>query len=298
MAGSVREVRPGVWEMRLYTGKDPLTGKKTQASRHVRASGKREAQAQCDRWAIELADGDSVVAAGTFGDLAAQWIAVNQRRWPPNTLQEHGGSSPATCVRCMTSTSRRSPPTPSTSSMRSWAPVGARAPTAPARWRHALNTGPGARDRSARAPACPHEGACQSWTPCDDQPCRHSAPLSAARVNRIHTVVRSALGQAVKWGWIRRNPADYAEPGEILEQEVEPPANIDVIQLLAEAEEIDHRLALFLQLAIVTGARRGALCALRWDHLDLAPATASARFTAPSAPAARSLLIPTLSPRS
>jgi integrase len=98
-------------------------------------------------------------------------------------------------------------------------------------------------------------------------------------VNRIHTVVRSALGQAVKWGWIRRNPADHAEPGEILEQEVEPPANIDVIQLLAEAEEIDHRLALFLQLAIVTGARRGALCALRWDHLDLAPATASARFT-------------------
>jgi hypothetical protein len=29
------------------------------------------------------------VAAGTFGDLAAQWIAVKQRRWPPNTLQEH-----------------------------------------------------------------------------------------------------------------------------------------------------------------------------------------------------------------
>jgi hypothetical protein len=83
MAGSVREVRPGVWEMRLYTGKDPLTGKKTQASRHVRASGKREAQAQSDRWAIELADGEAVVAAGTFGDLAAQWIAVKQRRWPP-----------------------------------------------------------------------------------------------------------------------------------------------------------------------------------------------------------------------
>ena len=142
-----------------------------------------------------------------------------------------------------------------------------------------IEHGPRCKKQKCERPACPHNGACVDWTPCEDQPCRHSAPLSAARVNRIHTVVRSALGQAVKWGWIRRNPADHAEPGEILEQEVEPPANIDVIQLLAEAEEIDHRLALFLQLAIVTGARRGALCALRWDHLDLAPATASARFT-------------------
>jgi integrase len=91
--------------------------------------------------------------------------------------------------------------------------------------------------------------------------------------------VRSALGQAVKWGWIRRNPADHAEPDEILEEEVEPPSDIDVIQLLAEAEQIDPRLALFLQLAIVTGGRRGALCALRWSHLDLTPSTASARFT-------------------
>jgi integrase len=92
-------------------------------------------------------------------------------------------------------------------------------------------------------------------------------------------VVRSALGQAVKWGWIRRNPADHAEPGEILEEEVEPPADVDVVHLLAEAEEVDLRLALFLQLAIVTGARRGALCGLRWNHVDLRPATASARFT-------------------
>jgi hypothetical protein len=41
MAGSVREVRPGVWKMRLHTGKDLLTGKKTQASSHIRASGTR-----------------------------------------------------------------------------------------------------------------------------------------------------------------------------------------------------------------------------------------------------------------
>jgi hypothetical protein len=56
----------------------------------------------------------------------------------------------------------------------------------------------------------------------------------------------------VTWGWIRRNPADHAEPGEILDEEVEPPAEIDVVHLLAEAEQVDHRLALFLQLANVS----------------------------------------------
>jgi hypothetical protein len=72
-----------------------------------------------------------------------------------------------------------------------------------------------------------------SWSPCDDQPFRHTGPVSAARVHRIHTVVRSALGEAVMWGWIRCNPAEHAEPGEILEKEVEPPADVDVVQLLA-----------------------------------------------------------------
>ena len=94
MAGSVREVRSGVLEMRLYAGKDPLTGKKTQASRHIRASGTREARAMCDRWAIELADGDAVVAAGTFGALAAQWTAVRQRRQDTQPLRA-GASAPS-----------------------------------------------------------------------------------------------------------------------------------------------------------------------------------------------------------
>lgn len=89
MAGSVRERRPGVWELRPYLVRDPLTGKKQYGSRVVKATGKRDAQAQCDRWSVELEDGPAAVTAGTFGDLAAQWISVKERRWPPNTLQEH-----------------------------------------------------------------------------------------------------------------------------------------------------------------------------------------------------------------
>jgi integrase len=88
-------------------------------------------------------------------------------------------------------------------------------------------------------------------------------------VNRIHVVVHSALQQAVVWGWIIRNPADHADPGEILEDEIEPPDDVDIIRILAEAEEIDIRLAMYLLVAAETGARRGALHALRWTYLDL-----------------------------
>jgi integrase len=39
--------------------------------------------------------------------------------------------------------------------------------------------------------------------------------------------------------------------------------------LLATALERNSRLRLFLRLAVVLGAQRGELCALRWHHVDL-----------------------------
>jgi len=276
---SVRQLPSGRWQLRVHTGRDPLTRTKQWATRTVDATGRRDAQRQASAWEVELRDHAVPHPRGTFGDLAAQWIALKERRWPPNTLQEHRRIvarhlAPLHDVEVAKITTRTLDILYAELATRGGPCTHRRCPTPPC-----PQHGPRCRRKACERPACPHSGACQSWMPCHDQPCRHSGPLSAARVHRIHTVVRSALGQAVKWGWIHRNPADHAEPGEILEEEVEPPAEVEVIQLLAEAEQVDHRLALFLQLAIVTGARRGALCALRWNHLDLAPATASARFT-------------------
>jgi integrase len=42
-----------------------------------------------------------------------------------------------------------------------------------------------------------------------------------------------------------------------------------VAGLLATALERNPKLGLFLRLAVVLGARRGELCALRWQHVDL-----------------------------
>jgi len=256
-----------------------LTGTRRWATKTIEATGKRDARHQANAWEVELRKQDSPHPRGTFGDLAEQWIAVKERRWPPNTLQEHRrivarNLAPLLDVDVAKITTHTLDVLYAELAARGGACTHRPCPPAPC-----PEHGPRCRRKKCKRPACSHKGSCADWAPCDDQPCRHSAPLSAARIHRIHTVVRSALGQAVKWGWIRRNPADHAEPGEILEEEVEPPADVDVVHLLAEAEELDLRLALFLQLAIVTGARRGALCALRWNHVDLTPATASARFT-------------------
>lgn len=101
---------------------------------------------------------------------------------------------------------------------------------------------------------------------------RDGAPLDPATVRRAHVVVRAALEQAVRWELIARNPAHHADPGTADEAEVTPPTVADLAALLKAAEGDDGEgsdLAAYIVVAAVTGARRGALCALRWTDLDL-----------------------------
>lgn len=98
---------------------------------------------------------------------------------------------------------------------------------------------------------------------------RDGRPLSVSTVRRVHSVVRAALEQAVRWDWISINPAARASPGYSEASEVHPPAADAVLALLDRAERDDHPFAVFLVLAAVTGARRGELVALRWTDLSL-----------------------------
>ena len=98
--------------------------------------------------------------------------------------------------------------------------------------------------------------------------CEKGAPLSAATVRRVHAVVHSALEQAVAWDLLLFNPATKASPGRIDTPEMRIPTVDEVLRMLKEAEAEDPDLAVFLILAAVTGARRGELCALRWDDID------------------------------
>lgn len=96
-----------------------------------------------------------------------------------------------------------------------------------------------------------------------------SQPLKPATVVRTHHVLHSALAQAITWGLITRNPAHGASPGDVDEDEVEPPAPEDVVRLIDEATKLEWWWGLFIRLAAVMGARRGEMCGLKWSAIDL-----------------------------
>ncbi len=91
-----------------------------------------------------------------------------------------------------------------------------------------------------------------------------AAGLGPSRVRCAHVVLHRAVAQAVRWGWLARNPVSAATRPPVPRVTIEPPA-INVVRLaLAAARTRDPVLWCWLQVAVATGARRGEVCALRW----------------------------------
>ncbi len=94
-------------------------------------------------------------------------------------------------------------------------------------------------------------------------------PLAGSTVGKIHFILRAALGQAVKWGWIHTNPAEQAMVPKYIRQEPCLPTPEQVARFMEAAWERDPDFATLLWVGMVTGARRGELRGLRWSHLHL-----------------------------
>jgi integrase len=92
--------------------------------------------------------------------------------------------------------------------------------------------------------------------------------MAASSVRQVHAILSGALGRAVVWGWIGQNPARLATPPSVEKADVAPPAVEDAARLLSAAQQEDTGLGLFVRLAVVLGACRGELCALRWSDVD------------------------------
>jgi len=93
------------------------------------------------------------------------------------------------------------------------------------------------------------------------------AGLSKRTVEYIHTVLHSALKQAVRWELVPRNVTDAVDPPRP-ERKERPTFNLDQARIFLESARGDRWESLYV-LAIQTGMRRGELFGLRWDDLDL-----------------------------
>jgi integrase len=91
--------------------------------------------------------------------------------------------------------------------------------------------------------------------------------LSNSSIRQIHFILRAAVDRAVRWGYVGVNVVAMAEPPSFERPEPDPPSAEEVAAVLNDAWR-DTRWGLFLWLTIVSGCRRGEMCALRWTDLD------------------------------
>jgi integrase len=86
-------------------------------------------------------------------------------------------------------------------------------------------------------------------------------------IRNIHGVLRAALTQAVRWGWITRNVASLAELSsrKVAARGVMSASEIRAV--IAAGDAIGSEVGLMLRVAAVTGARRAELAALQWTDV-------------------------------
>jgi integrase len=88
-----------------------------------------------------------------------------------------------------------------------------------------------------------------------------------AQIRNLHTLLRAAFGQAVRWELLPTNPVAVARPQRAKKAPRGVMSVDEVSTALATAAEVSPSAHLALRLAAVAGARRAELAALRWDSV-------------------------------
>ena len=97
-----------------------------------------------------------------------------------------------------------------------------------------------------------------------------SRGLGPASVQRYHALMRAAFRQAMAWDWVARSPVQLATPPTAPRVGRRIARHDVVAALINEGLASRNPLnGLALRLLAATGARRGEVCGLRWNDVDL-----------------------------
>ena len=209
---TLREKRPGVWEVRVFTGSD-AHGRPTQLSRTVHG-GKRDALKLAAE--LEVGPGRASPAGRAVTDVLDAWVEQNLDTWAPSSARDQQSR-----VRSIK------------------------------------------KDQISRLPlARLSVGDVERW-----HTRMRKAGLQDAGIKNLHGVLRAALSQAERWGWVSNNVAGIARLKSSKTQQRSVMSLDDVRAVMTAAATIDPAAVLALRIAAVTGARRAELAALQWTEV-------------------------------
>lgn len=107
------------------------------------------------------------------------------------------------------------------------------------------------------------------------KPTKAGTLTKPATAHQVHRTVRTALNEAVRRGYLGKNPALVAKYPQVVEEEVEP-YTVDEVKRLLETALIERNGARWA-IALALGLRQGEALGLKWEDVDLETATLRVR---------------------
>ncbi len=211
-SGSFTEISPGSYRLRVYVGKDPVTGRPRHASRTVRAKNITAARAALTAFVAESRS-ETLGSNATVRSVMAEYV-----------------------------TSLETKP---------------RAPLTIAEARRTIE--------QVINPALGDVSVSDLEGRDIDALIRAHSNLKPSSVRRYIAVLSAGLGLAVKNGWIASNPVARANLPSIQSGRKRLPTPDEITALIDAMPTEVWKMA--LRLAVLTGARDGELCALRWTDI-------------------------------